>query len=310
MSRLLFSRFAHYLDAVARLGSIRKASEQLNVSASAIDKQLIRAEEELGVALFERLPRGMRLTSAGEMLIHGVRGWQKDFGRIRFEIEELKGLRRGEVKIVLSQEAATGFLPAALAPFLAEHPRIRHQISVVEPDRVRQQVIDGAADFGLTFSPQPMPGVSVTCSTVFSLRALLPALPEAAPPEGIALETFFSHPTLVPDASTHVRDAVDIAAARIGRRLQPVATMNSLDLMRALVREGCGYGLAVLPPAAPRIGADGLWQLPFTDRGLPPLTLSLIVDPHRSPSMTSILVRKTLEAAFARLETDVAAAGP
>ncbi|OLP57074.1 transcriptional regulator [Rhizobium rhizosphaerae] len=310
MSRLLFSRFAHYLDSVARLGSIRKAAEELNISASAIDKQLIRAEEELGVALFERLPRGMRLTSAGEMLIHGVRGWQKDFGRIRFEIEELKGLRRGEVKIVLSQEAAVGFLPAALAPFLREHPRIRHQVTVVDPDRVRQQVIDGTADFGLTFSPQPMPGVAVTCSTAFCLRALLPALPGTAPPDGIALESFFACPTLIPDASTHVRDAVDIAAARIGRRPQPVASTNSLDLMRALVREGCGYGLAVLPPAAPVVGADGLWQLPFADRGLPPLTLSLIVDPHRSPSMTSILARKTLEAGFARLETGMTPAGP
>ncbi|TWB13433.1 regulatory helix-turn-helix LysR family protein [Rhizobium sp. ERR 1071] len=76
MSRLLFSRFAHYLDEIANHGSIRKAAERLNVSASAINKQLISAEEEFGVALFERLPRGMRLTSAGELLVatgNGIR---------------------------------------------------------------------------------------------------------------------------------------------------------------------------------------------------------------------------------------------
>ena len=53
-----FSRFTRYFDEVARQSSIRKASEKLNVSASAIDRQILRVEEDLGVALFERLPTG------------------------------------------------------------------------------------------------------------------------------------------------------------------------------------------------------------------------------------------------------------
>jgi hypothetical protein len=67
MSTFVFSRFARYFDAVARLGSIRRAAEQLAVSPSAIDRQLSHAEDELGARLFERLPRGLRLTASGEM---------------------------------------------------------------------------------------------------------------------------------------------------------------------------------------------------------------------------------------------------
>ncbi len=67
------SRFSHYFLEVARNGSLRKAAEQLHVSASAINRQILQAEEELGIRLFERLPDGMRLTSAGELLLDDVR---------------------------------------------------------------------------------------------------------------------------------------------------------------------------------------------------------------------------------------------
>ena len=61
---LLHSRKLLYLDEIARCGSIRKAADRLNVSSSAINRQILALEEEFGVPLFERLPRGLRLTAA------------------------------------------------------------------------------------------------------------------------------------------------------------------------------------------------------------------------------------------------------
>lgn len=72
-----FSRMLIYFVEVARQGSVRKASEHLNVSASAIDRQILAAEEEIGVPLFNRLPSGMRLTSAGEFLVRGALDWRR-----------------------------------------------------------------------------------------------------------------------------------------------------------------------------------------------------------------------------------------
>ena len=83
--------------------------------AWAIDKQLIRAEEELGVAIFERLPRGRRLTLAGDVLIHRLRGWKKDLTGIRREIGELQGLSRGEVKIAAPGKGRRPSQPDTLA---------------------------------------------------------------------------------------------------------------------------------------------------------------------------------------------------
>ncbi|WP_368904788.1 LysR family transcriptional regulator [Taklimakanibacter lacteus] len=302
VKRVLFSRFANYLDEIARLGSIRKAADKLNISASAIDKQLIHAEEALGVELFERLPRGMRLTSAGEILLHGVRSWQKDLARIRFEIEELRGLRRGEVKIAVSQETVFDFLPGALASFMKDHPRIANHVAVAESDRIRQMVLDGQADFGLTFSPPPLPGVTVIRAARFHVRAVVPVENEPQPQKTIALSDFFLRPTIIPDASVHLRDIVDIAAAKSKARLQPVLTTNNLELMRSMVREGCGFGLTAISDRSSTAVKDGLAYLALGDRSIPPLTLSLIVAPERKFSLTSILARRYFEVYFDGLE--------
>lgn len=74
-----FSRFAIYFAAVARSGSLRRAAEKLHISASAINRQILQAEEEFGTPLFERLPEGLRMTTAGELLYDNLLRWQRSF---------------------------------------------------------------------------------------------------------------------------------------------------------------------------------------------------------------------------------------
>ncbi len=112
-----FMRILGYVDEVARAGSIRKAAEHLNLTASALNRRVMDIEEELGTLLFERRPRGVRLTSAGELFLGLARRHLSDTERMRSQIEELKGLRRGVVRIAGSQALAHSFLPASLDQF-------------------------------------------------------------------------------------------------------------------------------------------------------------------------------------------------
>src|SRR4051812_19981729 len=66
-------RILTYMDAVARHGSIRKAAEALHIASSALNRRILDLEDELGTLLFERLPRGVRLSAAGELFIGYVR---------------------------------------------------------------------------------------------------------------------------------------------------------------------------------------------------------------------------------------------
>ena len=88
-----------YVAEVARRGSVRKAAAALNVAASAIDRQLLKVEASLGVALFDRLPGGMRPTPAGTILLRHVADTLLDFERVRAELDDLRGVKTGHVSI-------------------------------------------------------------------------------------------------------------------------------------------------------------------------------------------------------------------
>ncbi len=81
-------RFLNYIDEIVRAGSIRQAGERLHVAPSAVNRRLQDIEEELGTPIFERLPRGMRLTAAGELFIHYVRNRAAELEQVRSKIEK------------------------------------------------------------------------------------------------------------------------------------------------------------------------------------------------------------------------------
>lgn len=299
MERVLFSRFTLYFDEIARSGSVRQAAERLNLSPSAVDKQLIQAEEALGVSLFERRSKGLRLTSAGEILLHRIRHWQKDVSTIQRELEALQGLNRGELRIVAAQEAVGGFLPAALAAFMRDYPRIGIWVSVMESERIAKAVLEGQADFGLTFSPQPMPGIEVVGDTPFRLHAVLPAGDRLAGRPSVALNLFFEQPVIVPDTSMHLRDVIDVAAARAKIRLAPILTTNSSELMRRMVRVGAGYGIEAFHAVDKSEPGEGLVLRPFKRGTIPAMILSLIAAADRQSPVAAIVARRALAAHLA-----------
>src|SRR5258708_37145545 len=96
---MLHSRLLTYVDEVARTGSIRKAAAHLNVAASAISRQILALETQLGTPLFQRLPKKLILTAAGEILIGHVRQSLKELTRAQAKIEELYRLRRGKITV-------------------------------------------------------------------------------------------------------------------------------------------------------------------------------------------------------------------
>src|SRR6202007_2156881 len=96
---MLHARILRYLDEVARLGSIRKAASRLNVASSAINRQILALENEIGAPIFEHMRRCLPRTSPGEVLIAHVRETLKGHQRVEAQIAAFKGLTRGEVTI-------------------------------------------------------------------------------------------------------------------------------------------------------------------------------------------------------------------
>ena len=86
-------RTLNYIADVVRSGSVRRTADRLNITPSALTRQIQDFEQELGTPIFERLAQGMRLNSAGELVIRYIRDQTSDLEEMRSRIADLQGVR-------------------------------------------------------------------------------------------------------------------------------------------------------------------------------------------------------------------------
>jgi DNA-binding transcriptional LysR family regulator len=151
-SQLVQPRAFRYVEAVARRGSIRRAAESLNIASSAVNRMILELERALDAQLFERLPRGVRLTSAGEFLLLHIRRSHADFESAREQIDGLKGVQRGHVAIAAVEAAIEPFLGRTLAAFHLDHRRVSYQVRIAGSVEVANAVAQEQSDLGLTLN--------------------------------------------------------------------------------------------------------------------------------------------------------------
>ena len=145
-----------YFAAVARAGSIRKASEELHVASSAVSRQLQKLEEELGTPLFERLPNGLRLTQAGAVTLKHAKSTLEEFELLKGELGALKGKKTGLVQIASLDSLLVSFLPEQIIAFHRQHPAVNFRVHSGVQSRIPTMVAEGTCDIGITFNlPHP-----------------------------------------------------------------------------------------------------------------------------------------------------------
>lgn len=234
---MLHGRLLRYLDEVARAGSIRRASARLNVAASAINRQILTLEEELGAPVFERMAGRLRLTATGEIVIAHVRETLREHERALGRIEALRGLMRGEVTLATMGGLAAGVLGEAIAAFRAAHPRVRLHVRVLPREGLVQAVLAGEADLGLAYNVADNPRLFRVATFEHQLGAV------AAPDHPLLARTSLriadcvAYPMVVADRTMSLRDVLELLLPPT-LDLAPVVETNSLELMKRLARRG------------------------------------------------------------------------
>ncbi|TDW63376.1 DNA-binding transcriptional LysR family regulator [Novosphingobium sp. PhB55] len=296
-----FSRFLRYFMAVGRLGSIRKAADELNVSASAIDRQILNVEAELGLPLFERLPTGLRLTAAGEMMMASGAHWQQGMASLRGRIEDLRGLKRGHVDIAVIDALATGHVPATLHAIQQRYPGITLGIKVLGNDAVRRAVIDGSVDCGILFEPQSYRDLSVRAFTEVVLGFVTPpGHPFAALPEA-RFSICADEPMIIPAEPLAVYQQIAVLEGATGIALTRKASSDNIQMITALVTQGAGVGVLTSLDVRTEVQRGSLAFTRISDSLLRPMTLALCTASARTPSYAANLVIGEFEHGFAAL---------
>jgi DNA-binding transcriptional LysR family regulator len=305
-----FSRFLRYFVVVGRLGSIRRAAEELNVSASAIDRQILNVEADLGMPLFERLPTGLRLTAAGEVLMAAGTRWQKNLTDVRAQIEDLRGLKRGHVEIAVIDAMAKGHIPAVIHAIQGRYPGITVGMHVQGNAVVRRMVADGEVDLGIMFEPQSYRDLTVRAFVDVVLGIITPP----GHPVSCHRETRFSTcagmPVIVPTRPLAVSQQIEVLEATSGIVLDRRATSDNIQMIVSLVLQGVGIGVLTSLDVATEVQRGLLSFTRLSDPVLRPMTLALCTAGARTPSHAAGIVLGELEAGFAQLGYPAAHAIP
>ena len=133
--------------AIAEHGSLRAAAQRLGLAQPALTRSIRELEHELGVSLFERQSRGMRLTAMGDAFIRRARAVQSEIQRSRDEIDQLKGLMTGHVSVGLSMASSIALLPNLLKPFAERFPGVRLKVTEGLFPEMRRKIAEGDIDF-------------------------------------------------------------------------------------------------------------------------------------------------------------------
>jgi DNA-binding transcriptional LysR family regulator len=268
-------RLLTYVDAVARHGSIRRAADALNIASSALNRQILDLEMDLGSALFERLPRGVRLTAAGEVFLAYTRQAISQLKAVESQVQQLSGLVRGQVAIAAVESVAAELLPSAITEFQSAHPNVRFHVRIGAPEELVAALVADQADLVLTHYPPPKKTVTVVTTVTQALCALMARDHPLSSRDSLRLRDCLAYPLALGDTTLAGRALIEQVLSQASFDLEPRLVSNSVEAMKAFARMNRGLCFQFRRPGKAPIPPGDMIALPLTDPQLSVATLIL-----------------------------------
>src|SRR5690606_14221379 len=120
---------------------------------SAVNRMIIEYEHTLGVELFERTSKGVKLTAAGELLVGHIRRTMRDFNAVRAQIEGLRGLQSGHVTLAVIEAIPSTILAEKIVEYQERNSRVSMDIRLLGSQEVVEAVLDGRCALGIAINP-------------------------------------------------------------------------------------------------------------------------------------------------------------
>jgi DNA-binding transcriptional LysR family regulator len=284
-----------YFVAVAETGSVRGAARVLNVAASAISRQLILLEAQLGIALFDRSGRRLEVTPAGEVLLRGLRAATQGHEETLDHLNALRGLKRGRVRVATVESISVSVLPDVFVAFAAAYPGIEVTVTTAGSDAVTELVRDHHADVGFTFNPTTLEGLDVVAVRDMQLGAIMAPDHPLAKAKSLTLAQCLEHRVAWPSRGLSLRALLDRASPKMSR---PAFECNSLRLMASLARRGSCIAFQTTVGIERELADGGLVWIPLTDRRLALDRLTIV---RRPGQLGRVATDALLDLVLARL---------
>jgi DNA-binding transcriptional LysR family regulator len=235
-----------YFVAVAETRHFTHAADNLGVAQPTLSKQIHTLEASLGAPLFERIRGDVSLTVAGEALLPLARRIVADADAARDAVQDIVGLRRGEVRLGATPSLCSSLVPAVLRTYRAEHPGIQLYISEGSSQDLIADLLAHSLDLALIVQPEH--GVDPALETTEVLReSLVVASVADRPPPTVARQLDLIElrhtPMVMFRAGYDIRDVTLQACERAGFTPKFAVEGGEMDAVLAFVEAGLGVAL-------------------------------------------------------------------
>ncbi|OMH39551.1 LysR family transcriptional regulator [Motiliproteus sp. MSK22-1] len=233
-------RKLHIFSLVAKLGSFTGAAKSLHMAQPAVSIAVRKLEAELELELFHRQDKQVLLTAEGEALLRHTNRILDDVRQAHLEMDELRGLRKGEVRIGIPSMLGSYYFPEILMAFKLEFPDL--QLTVIEAGArdIQKRLASGELDMGIIVGDE----VSDRLETQALLREeMVVCVPDGHPfadKDAVGFSEFFDEQLVLFKEGYFHREFIDRLCASSGRQLQIAFETNLIHLIRSIVKKGFG----------------------------------------------------------------------
>ena len=282
-----------YIDVVAREKSIRKASEKLDITSTALNRRILALEEEVGTPLFERLPSGVRLNTAGELFIQHIRSQMTDLSRVLSQISDLSGVRRGHVIISGGPEILSSFLPAQIAKYRQDFQAVQFDVLRQTPEQSLTALMNFETDMAFIFDSVLPSDLDIVASVSQPLFALIHKDHPLAEQQILKLQDCLAWPIISPLSEGGLKTMLEVGRLRTAANLQTVIKTDEPNFISDYIRNENAIGFAIpLSFEENTQIVTGLKSIAIDERDVPPGIVHLV---QRKGRVLSVAAAKFID---------------
>ncbi|SRR5579883_1886841 len=264
-------RHIRYFVRAAEMLHFTNAAESLYISQPTLSNHIQQLEEEVGLPLFNRLGRHVRLTEAGQIFLEHASKTLKDLERAKEEIDDLKGVMTGTVRITSLLGLGQSILPAWIASFHNTYPLIHFETRTGTSQSIEADVKSGNVDLGFAFIPIESRGLVSELLISHPMCLVVSEKHKLANKKSIDLRELSNVPLALVGRRFSLRLTIDSLLEEMGLSLKIIVEMDDVRALLKLAGEG-DLGALLTPLAV----ADypGVKAIPI--KGLAPIDVGVI----------------------------------
>ncbi len=300
----MHSAVLRYLVAVARAGSIRKASDELHVAGSAVSRQIQKIEQELGMPLFERLPNGLRLTPAGQVAMKHAQETLHSFDLLKSELGQMKGQKTGLVRIACLDSLLVHLLPDRIAAFHRQHAGVDFRVQTGVHNRVATLVAEGDADIGITFNLAHPEDTRFIGDVPMPIMAMVAAGHRLAQEKAVTLSQCAQFNMLLQLDTEPIRSLIDMELSALDRLGRTIVRSNNLMMLKPLVLAGLGVAFYTPLGMAKELAEGSIVAIPLEGTRLGGMRMGLLIPRRRRLSAAAEAMVEMLQEALASFDLE------